>query len=247
MWKEAVYSQGTCFVHRARVSVRVVTKQYIYVQVYAKSESGKEIRKIVQQLNMARGTADEEYEVFQAERADEEMTDDYSSIDHFVTPAQSKWAQFVQTDNAKERVVDEELPYDDNDAMFVTSEPDWQGRRGRKRTRRTENVTDDEDGRGRERRAKRNSIEDGTPSEIDRLRAICQPSMWQKDDPASAQNSRRSGRPPSYPRHQRRNAMATPRRVSAPRERHQDQYCEIMDNGFVTTTGGDEVFEEEVM
>ena len=215
--------------------------------MYAKSESGKEIRKIVQQMNMARGTADEEYEAIQAERTDEEMTDKYSHEQYdTVEPAQSRWAPFERAVNAVEPPVKDVLPFDDNDAMFVTSEPDWQGRRGRKRPRRTESTDDDESRRGREQRTKRNEIDDEPSSEIDRLRTICQPSSWRIHSGASTQRARRSGRPPSYPRHQQRSSITTPRRVSAPRERRHS-YAETMDDGFVTTTGGDEVFEEEVM
>lgn len=116
------------------------------VQVFARSESGKEVRKVVQRLNLARGTAAEEYEQTRAEKDEECGSEEpREEVIPLVAPSQSRWRHLAQAiDVAEGRIALHEVQDKEADSaedqQFVTSVPDMNSmKRGRKRTRK--NVT----------------------------------------------------------------------------------------------------------
>lgn len=227
--KQSVIKVSTAYILYTFISNQYI-HIYYYTQVYRRSNRAADCRKIVQELNMARGAAEEEFE---AKEEPIHASNGAPGPVVKVEPSHSEWAPYVHQDIDTDMGDDDE---DDEDTP-TTALPDWSvGRTKRNRNaKRPRNTNDNSRG------AKKRSCESAAG------RGIRIPT------------ENRDEYHPNQQQHQISNAHDTSMQTefghrNEPRmhpESNEDNNNNksggyVVDDGFLTTMGGDGAFEEEV-
>lgn len=180
------------------------------------------MRKVVQRLNLARGSATEEYEHSHAERHEDTNETQVETSVPVVEPAQSRWRHLEKAVNAAEgRSLEEEEA--DDDEQFVMAVPDLDSiQRGRKRSRKKIQARIDD-----------YQTSDPVPPPVKRGRQ--QTTTAQRDEFVA-----------NHSREARMGNTKWTNRAALPPSRTKPS-TSADDDGFLMNMGGDVAFEEEYM